>query len=224
MMSYEILLKHQMFDGVSKETITKLLESGEVQELAQMTKIFSEGDTADGFYFILEGQVGISKKDVSTNRETKVAILDAGETFGELTMIDPEARSATARTINNAKLVKISKEKFESDWKNNPEYFKILLNITKIIIKRLRISNQKLMDEIVWGKKEESESAERMINLINEKAEVRLLLVGERELIGKIKSIDNGLSGLPELILIDSTGHAFIIPFSSVQYIVKSGK
>lgn len=55
--------------------------------------IFREGDTPDGVYYLCEGRVEISRKVNGT--DTVIAELEAGDVFGEMSMVDDRPRAAT---------------------------------------------------------------------------------------------------------------------------------
>ena len=57
--------------------------------------IFRQGDTATVMYDILSGKVGIYV-DYETEKQKQIAVLEAGEIFGEMGMIEYYPRSATA--------------------------------------------------------------------------------------------------------------------------------
>jgi CRP/FNR family transcriptional regulator, cyclic AMP receptor protein len=65
--------------------------------------IFKEGDPATEFYVIQSGRVGIQLG----NR--LLDILETNDSFGEMALIDPAPRSATAIATTDVKLVPVSK-------------------------------------------------------------------------------------------------------------------
>jgi len=74
----------------------KRLPSGEV--------IFQEGDPGDRMYVVLEGQVRISKHIPGIGEEA-LAILERGDYFGEMALIDSLPRSADARAHTGGAVV-----------------------------------------------------------------------------------------------------------------------
>ncbi len=77
-------------------SIEKRLPSGEV--------IFQEGDLGDRMYVVLEGQVRISKQIPGIGEEA-LAILERGDYFGEMALIDSLPRSADARAHTGGAVV-----------------------------------------------------------------------------------------------------------------------
>ena len=75
--------------------------------------VFKEGDIADYFYVIEEGQVEIVKSNPD-NTETILAILKEGDSFGEMGLMQKAARSASVRCITPVGLLKVSREDFKA--------------------------------------------------------------------------------------------------------------
>jgi len=59
-------------------------------------RIFREGDPGDAMYIVLEGRVRISKQIPGVGEEA-LGILERGDYFGEMALIDHQPRSADAR-------------------------------------------------------------------------------------------------------------------------------
>ena len=62
--------------------------------------IFREGEAGEKLYFILNGKVRISKAIPGTGEEA-LAILEAGEVFGEMSLVDGRPRTADALAHEN---------------------------------------------------------------------------------------------------------------------------
>ncbi|MBI2307593.1 MAG: cyclic nucleotide-binding domain-containing protein [Rhodocyclales bacterium] len=63
--------------------------------------IFDEGEEGQAIYFILAGQVTICRQGEA---ERPIAVLEAGQVFGELALIDGGPRSAQARAASDCEL------------------------------------------------------------------------------------------------------------------------
>jgi len=78
-------LEINLLSSLSRE---KRLKPGE--------ELFREGDPGDAMYVVLEGRVRISK-NISGVGEEALAILERGDYFGEMALIDRQPRSADAK-------------------------------------------------------------------------------------------------------------------------------
>ncbi len=72
--------------------------------------IFQDGDLGDIYYLVQSGRVHIVKR--TQTEETLLNEISAGEGFGEMSLIDDQPRSATARAAEDATLLKIPKNQF----------------------------------------------------------------------------------------------------------------
>ena len=76
------------------------------------TTIFNEGDKGDSLYIILDGNVRISK-EISGIGEEALAILQKGDYFGEMALIDDDKRSADAKAHSRGvTLLSLTKKSF----------------------------------------------------------------------------------------------------------------
>jgi CRP-like cAMP-binding protein len=101
--------------------------------------IVREGDVGETMFIIQEGEVRIHKR--IRDRETTLAVLKAGDFFGEMAIIDREPRSASATAVNGAKILILSKDIFESQIKTNP---KIIMSILRKMSERLRAADRQI--------------------------------------------------------------------------------
>ncbi len=72
-------------------------------------EIFAEGDEGNWAYLIQSGQIEIFKK-LPDGREVRLALLGAGQVFGEMALIEEVPRMATARAVAESVVVLISAE------------------------------------------------------------------------------------------------------------------
>jgi len=108
---------------------------------------------------------------------------------------------------------------------------KLLVGITKVITDRLRSVDDKVVNAVMWGtqtttaegQQKEKGDVMSIKGLINESQDVKVTFP-DGELLGKIKDIHLNEASLPDLVLSDSTGHHFLIPYHSVKYIIKLEK
>ncbi|MCK5506698.1 MAG: Crp/Fnr family transcriptional regulator [Thermodesulfovibrionia bacterium] len=113
------------------EAITKLAVT---RNYPKNTMIISEGDQSDSLYIILSGKVKIFLSD-EEGKEVTLNVQGENEYFGELALLDNSPRSASVVTVEQARLIVISKTAFEECMENNPG---IALKICKGLARRLR--------------------------------------------------------------------------------------
>lgn len=130
------------------EEISKLATT---RSYAKNTIIISEGDNSDTFYAVLSGKVKVYLSD-SEGKEVIINMLQEGDYFGELALLDDEPRSASVMTTEDSKLVLISKVAFQDVLTQNPA---MALGIIRELTARLRnltenVKSLALMD--VYGR------------------------------------------------------------------------
>jgi CRP-like cAMP-binding protein len=103
------------------------------------------GVPGDKFYFILKGEVRISKIIPGVGEEALV-ILKKGSYFGEMSLIDNQPRSAHAIVNKPAELMVIEREDFEKMLQSDKELaYKLLWTFLKTLSHRLRETNEKIL-------------------------------------------------------------------------------
>ncbi len=134
-----LLLKSlNIFSETPENVLADLAPLMQDMELEEGTVIFEENDKGDSMYIIHQGEIEIYKS------KTMLAILKEKEVFGELSLIDAETRSASARAHTDCYLFKIDQDPFFELLDSRPEIAKGFL---KMLCKRLRILNEKFDKE-----------------------------------------------------------------------------
>jgi CRP-like cAMP-binding protein len=91
-----------LFSSLSDKTIQALSKACLSTTYAGGALIFAMGDEADGLRIILEGSVRVWISD-SDGRELTVAMLEPGDSFGEIALFDGLPRSATASALEDTR-------------------------------------------------------------------------------------------------------------------------
>jgi len=101
--------------------------------------IFHEGDLGTEMYIIQEGQVEILH--LSTDGPRRLALLEKGDFFGEMSILDELPRTATAVAVSDARLVEIDGATFDEMLRANPE---IAIRIMRKLSLRVRRADERL--------------------------------------------------------------------------------
>lgn len=101
--------------------------------------IFNEGSEGNTFYIIKSGEIIISKKKT-------LALLQTGDFFGEMSLIDRRPRSATAIAKGMVNLYALSYEHFQELMQAEPETVQIFIfHLLETVVRRLRQTNRELI-------------------------------------------------------------------------------
>lgn len=104
--------------------------------------ICRKGDPGDTFYLILKGQVKIVLPSES-GEEALLAVLDEGDFFGELSLIDGLPRSATIVTTEPTETLVVQREEFLGFLAENPV---AAIDMLQVLSHRLRQANEVIAD------------------------------------------------------------------------------
>lgn len=133
-----LLLKSlSLFRDTPETVLAEIAQLMEQSEIAAGAKIVKEGDPGSCMYIIYRGEVNISKDG------RQLATLKEKDFFGELSLLDTEARSATATATTDCILYYIDQEPFYDLIETRPE---VIRGIIKILCSRLRAANQRIAD------------------------------------------------------------------------------
>jgi CRP/FNR family transcriptional regulator/CRP/FNR family cyclic AMP-dependent transcriptional regulator len=106
------------------------------------TLLFREKDEGDAFYILLSGSVKIFTSNPG-GEEKILAVFRAGDSFGEMSLIDGKPRSASAATLEESTLLTLTTRDFLDLLRKN---FDITLGIMQELAQRLRDTNQHVND------------------------------------------------------------------------------
>lgn len=109
------------------------------REYPSGTVLFREGDSGAEMYVIHEGSVQLTRGKGPL--EKTLAILPAGEFFGEMAIVINRPRTATATVVESAKLLVLDATTFETMVRKNAE---IALRIIKKLAHRLEAANSQI--------------------------------------------------------------------------------
>jgi CRP/FNR family cyclic AMP-dependent transcriptional regulator len=84
-----------IFRKFNQAELKRLYEHGQFMVLRSQSHAVIEGEATRGLYVILDGTVSVYKTDPANNSLARLAVLESGAYFGELSLFDSAPRSAT---------------------------------------------------------------------------------------------------------------------------------
>lgn len=146
-----------LFDMLAKLQIFNRFEGRDIQQLAQYmhayavdagVDIFPEGIQGNCMGLLVSGRIEVMKKN-SEDETQHIAVISAGKTFGEMSLIDGQPYSATIRTIEACTLILLTRNNFTQCVQQHPALgVKLLLEIARLISLRLRQTSGQLVDAL----------------------------------------------------------------------------
>ncbi|KPK34566.1 MAG: hypothetical protein AMK70_07145 [Nitrospira bacterium SG8_35_1] len=126
--SLEYLKDIQLFSALNEAELLKLQERMKVKEFNKSETILHEEDTNEFMYIVLTGKVK-ALKITEDGKEIILAIHQAGDFFGELTLIDGKTSPASVIAAESSIVALISKADFNEILFTQNKVLKNLLHI-----------------------------------------------------------------------------------------------
>ena len=132
--------------GLSAAEMKLLATFSSEERFREGSMIFREGEKGDKLYIVLDGRVRISKFIPGVGEEA-LAVLDRGDFFGEMALIDEKPRSADAKAHEtDATVLSIDRATLNEILSMDPHASLQFLNLLcRMISRRLREINDKIV-------------------------------------------------------------------------------
>ncbi|WP_164021037.1 Crp/Fnr family transcriptional regulator [Pyxidicoccus trucidator] len=133
-MSYsQLLAQVSMFEQLEGEDLEQLSALLRTRRYAKGEVIFHQGDVGRALYVIRKGEVAI-RLSSPDGKEVILALLDRGDFFGELALLDGEPRSTDAVAREETDLLSIQREDFHAFLNARPKVaLGLLANLSRLV-------------------------------------------------------------------------------------------
>lgn len=175
-----VLAATEFFADASPEVVARVAAAGAERPLVRGDVLFREGDSADTLFLVVAGRLAIVMVNEFDHRETVVSLMEPGDLFGEMAMLDGGTRSAMARALEPSKVLVVPYPAVLAELQAEPS---ALWGVTRLLAKRLRVMDEVLADSVfldVTGR-----TAKRLLEL-SEGADEFTLPVTQEELAGMV--------------------------------------
>jgi CRP-like cAMP-binding protein len=176
----EILARTDFFADALPAALSALAGAGHEQHLIRGDVLFNEGDPPEALYLVLRGRLAIALANPIDRRESVVALMEVGDLFGEMGMLDGGPRSAMARALEPTTVLSIPYAPILELFEAQPV---LLWNVTRLLAQRIRVTDEALADSVfldVTGR-----TAKRLLELANG-SDSFTLPVTQEELAGMV--------------------------------------
>ena len=176
-----VLAESEFFADAPGELLTAVASAGKVKDLVRGDVLFEVGDEPQSLFVVLSGRIAIAIGNKPfDHRESVIALMDAGDLFGEMGMLDKNARSAGARALEASKVLEIPYSVVLDQLNSSTG---LMWNVIRMLSRRLRSMDQALADSVfldVTGR-----TAKRLLELSAGKDQFTLPVTQE-ELAGMV--------------------------------------
>ena len=107
--------------------------------------IFNQGDSGDTMYIIQSGAVEISHRQ--GDQKKVLALLERGDFFGEMALIDKHPRTAAATAISRSRLLPLTRVSLMDRIRHDPS---VVIHLLKTLCERINNTNR-MLQSIVEG-------------------------------------------------------------------------
>ena len=136
---FKLAERVKAFQGLKPGEIADLLATAEKCTFTPGMAIVNEGSVGSHMYLIIDGEAKVTKQ--GRDGEVELARLGPADSFGEMSLADREARSATVTALTSCILVRLSERAIDT----HPEIgLKVFRNISRLLSERLRNADEML--------------------------------------------------------------------------------
>lgn len=149
MASADFLSEYKAFKDFDKEDLGQLGAVCAEENFAKDDMVFQEENPGDRMHVIKSGTVKIVKK--VKDKENTIAVLNPGEFFGEMALLDGLPRSAGAKAGEPATVITITRQHYAALRDKAPKTALKLMDIlVNVLSNRLRQANKNLEVISFW--------------------------------------------------------------------------
>ena len=179
MVEPSLIASTDLFAELSPEHLSSIAAAAEIRELRRGDVLFLEDDEPEDLYVVLDGRVAIANRSFD-GRESVVALMEAGDLFGEMPIFRPDGRSAGARALESCSVIVVPYGPVRQLYSDHPE---LLWRVVELLAARLKNMDVALADSVfldVTGR-----TAKRLLELAGDSDDFELPITQE-ELAGMV--------------------------------------
>lgn len=143
-----------LFERFTRTELEAMYKIAVKRKIKKNNHIIVEGEPSRGMYILLFGKVSVYKTDPTTNSLIRLAILEAGSNFGELSLFDQAPRSATVAAESNCFIFQLAAEAFNEFLEEQGEDLKVRFFQTcaEELARRFRVLNGDYLSsqQLLW--------------------------------------------------------------------------
>ncbi len=140
----KLLGKQFLFEPLSPAEFDRLLAFARLEYFRAGRVVFAQGSPGDSLLAVLEGEVTISAPSAE-GREVVFAVIESGEFFGEVALLDGKPRSADAIARTDCTLLVIQRRDFMPFLEAHPQ---IALRLLPVLCAQIRRMSEHVQDAL----------------------------------------------------------------------------
>ncbi|HNQ79435.1 MAG TPA: cyclic nucleotide-binding domain-containing protein [Acidobacteriota bacterium] len=140
----EILKQMVLFHDLDSLELIQLSKLVTHKKYEKGDMVLAEGDMGDSLFVVKNGQFRAFV--IRNGVEQQLATFNVGDSFGEMSLIDKQPRSASISALSDGELLEFTKESFETIMGYTQKLqIKLLQNLVNDVSLKLRRTNDRLL-------------------------------------------------------------------------------
>jgi len=135
-----LLKRVPLFSELAPKELERISRVAVPRSYPKGVRVFHEGDHSDACYIVRSGDLRVTREH-SDGRAIALATLGPGDIFGELAMLDGEARSASVEALSDCELLALPAGDVRALLRGSAE---ITVKLVIALTRRLRASNERI--------------------------------------------------------------------------------
>jgi len=168
--------------------------------------VFHQGDEGDTMYIIQSGAVEISQ--LQGEQKTVLALLEQGDFFGEMALIDKHSRSATVTAISRSRLLPLTRISLMNRIRHDPG---VVIHLLKTLCKRITDTN------LLFRTKVQNDEKLRFILENKRRENARMIQQADNEKIGKSDQLSKDTDHISPTINSNLLTQESLLPTTSLS-------
>jgi CRP/FNR family transcriptional regulator/CRP/FNR family cyclic AMP-dependent transcriptional regulator len=140
MVDFHLLKKVPLFSSLSESELAKLARLVVNRTYPKESVIFFEQDEGDSLFIMNTGKVKVAKIS-DEGKEIILAVLSAGDFFGDMSLLDGEPRSATVIALEDTEVYTLRRQEFLTMIRESPQ---TAVELLAELSHRIREANRKI--------------------------------------------------------------------------------
>lgn len=135
-------MEWRLLAGVSAEDVSRLVGVAQRRTFSRGQVVFHDDDPADALHLVARGHFAV-RVTIPTGEAVLLAVVGAGDAFGELALVSDSRRGATVQAFSDGETLALHRDAFEALRRARPQVDR---SLAVILAERLRRVNDLLLE------------------------------------------------------------------------------
>jgi CRP/FNR family cyclic AMP-dependent transcriptional regulator len=140
----KLLSGSSLFCQLTPTELETLAKNAHIRHFVAKQIIIEQGSRGDEMYAVVHGRLKVTRSN-NDGREINLAILEGGEIFGELAMLDGAPRNASVEALEDGELLVLQRSAVDQYLAHHPHVMRSLITS---LCERLRSANDLVQDTL----------------------------------------------------------------------------